>query len=155
MSDLYLYHATGKKYLQSILSKGLLINPPEHAYEKDIGIEALKDKIFLALNAEAAVDYAETSYAFDNDDIIVFKIKLNSLNAQYFKYDWNNRCEYTNDINSCVYEQDIPATLLSICEPNKEPEQNIDNFYGTDLYEHILAVFDEEVMTNKEREDYY
>ena len=32
MSDLYLYHATDRKNLESIKKYGLLINPPEHAF---------------------------------------------------------------------------------------------------------------------------
>lgn len=150
MSDLYLYHATGKENLKSVMSKGLLISPPKHAYASEIGLDALMGKIFLALSADAAEAYAEVSEAFD--DIVVFKIKLDDLNITKFKYDRNNRCEHTDDINSCVYTDDIPANIISLCDPNTELDQDISDFEGTRLYDIILAVFDEEVETNKEGE---
>lgn len=145
---MYLYHATNRKNLESILEKGLLINPPEHNWN-DMYCE---NQIFLAFDASVAEEYARTSENAPSE-IVVLKVKLDSLSSN-FRYDWNNRCEYTKDINSCVYKSDIPPECLQICNPANEPSQTIHDFEGTDLYEIILTVFDEEVETNLEREDY-
>lgn len=152
MSDLYLYHATDRKNLESIKKNGLLINPPEHAFAEEIGVEALKNKIFLALNADAAEAYAECADEYP-DDIVVLKVKLDSLNDNNFDYDWNNRCEYRNDINSCVYKADIPGNLLQECNPANEPDQQFDDFERTELYNILFDIFWEECETNLERED--
>ena len=152
MSDLYLYHATDRKNLESIKKNGLLINPPEHAFAEEIGLEALKNKIFLALNADAAEAYAECADECP-DDIVVLKVKLDSLNDNNFGYDWNNKCEYRNDINSCIYKADIPGNLLQECNPANEPDQRFDDFERTELYNILFDVFWEECETNLERED--
>lgn len=148
MSDLYLYHATDRKNLESIKQNGLLINSPEHNW-KDMYCDG---QIFLALNAEAAEEYAKSS---DNppNDIVVLKVDIDSLNENSFKYDWNNRCEYYKDINSCVYTADIPESLLKECNPSNEPSQNIHTFEGTDMYDIIMCTFDTECETNLEDED--
>lgn len=151
MGCLYLYHATGRKNLESIKENGLLINPPSHAYEDEIGLESLKGKIFLALNVDAAEAYAETSEAFD--DIVILKVDLDCLNEQNISYDWNNRCEYYTDINSCVYYADIPGECLQECNSSNEPDQNIWTFKGTDMFEIIMNIFDEECATNLENEE--
>ena len=145
---MYLYHATDRKNLESIKKNGLLIHPPHHNWE---GMYC-DDQIFLALNAEAALSYAESA---ENppEDIVVLKVKLEDLHQQSFYYDWNNRCEYRTDINSCVYHLDIPGQLLQECNPNDEPDQNIDDFKDTALWEIVLCVFEEQVETNKE--NYY
>lgn len=142
MSELYLYHATDKKNMDSILENGLLINPPEHNWEDMY----CKGKIFLAFDADVAESYAECS---DNapEEIVVFKVKLDALDYNDLGYDWNNRCENYSDINSCVYESDIPADCLSICDSTKEPSQDIESFKGTDLYKIILDTFDWEIET--------
>ena len=132
--SLYLYHATDRKNLESIKQNGLLVNPPEHAFKEEIGIAALKGKIFLALDA----------------DIVVLKVDIDSLNQNNFEYDWNNRCEYYKDINSCVYKADIPGSLLQECNPANEPFQNIHTFKGTDMYEIVMCTFEEECETNLE-----
>lgn len=152
MSNLYLYHATDRKNLESIKQNGLLINPPEHAFKEEIGIEALKGKIFLALNADAAEAYAECADECP-EDIVVLKVDVDSLNQNNFEYDWNNRCEYYKDINSCVYKADIPGSLLQECNPANEPFQNIHTFKGTDMYEIIMCTFEEECETNLEDDE--
>ena len=148
MSDLYLYHATDRKYLDSIKKSGLLINPPDHNW-KDMYCEG---QIFLALSAEVAEDYASSS---ENppEDIVILKVKLDSLNDNNFGYDWNNRREYRNDINSCVYKADIPGNLLQECNSSNEPDQDFDDFKRTELYNILFDVFWEECETNLERED--
>lgn len=148
MSDLYLYHATDRKNLDSILTNGLLINLSSHAY-KDFDCDG---KIFLAFDANVAESYAEESDD-SPDNIVILRINLSCLHEDCFDYDWNNRCAYTHEINSCVYFNDIPGKCISVCSSSNEPEQTIFNFKGTDLYEIITRVFDEEVETNMESED--
>lgn len=148
---MYLYHATGRENLESIKKNGLLINPPSHAYARDMCLETLKGKIFLALDAEAAEAYAEVSEAFD--DIVILKISLDCLNEQNIGYDWNNRCEYYRDINSCVYYADIPGDCLQECNASSEPSQDIWTFKGTDMFEIIMCTFEEECETNLENEE--
>lgn len=148
MSELYLYHATDKKNIESILKNGLLINPPKHAWNN----MQCEGKIFLAFDADVAESYAECADE-EPEEIVILKVKLDALNPNSFDYDWNNRCEYYLDINSCTYRSDIPACCLSVCNSNNEPSQNIYSFKGTELYEIILDTFDYEVETNLEHED--
>lgn len=146
--ELYLYHATDANYKDAILEQGLLINPPNHNWD-DMYCEG---KVFLAFDAAVAESYAESSDEAP-DDIIIFKVPLSCLHENSIGYDWNNKCEYHTDINSCIYELDIPGSCLQICKAINEPFQDIDSFKGTDLYERIMNVFDEEVETNLENED--
>ena len=53
MKELYLYHATGRENLESILRSGLLIDPPVHNWE-DMYCEK---QIFLAYNTTASIIY--------------------------------------------------------------------------------------------------
>lgn len=148
MSDLYLYHATDKDNLYSIMSQGLLINPPKSNWS-DMYCD---NQIFLALNAHVAIKYVEEC-SHPPKNIIVFKIPLDALNSSCINYDWNNRCEYTIDINSISYKSNIPKELLSICNPNNEPEYDIYDFEGTELFDIVKDVFDYEVETNLEQFD--
>lgn len=148
MSELYLYHATDRNNLDSIMSQGLLINPP-HSNWKDMYCE---NQIFLALNAQVAEQYVK-EYEHPPQSIIVFKIPLDGLNSNCIRYDWNNRCEYTRDINSIAYVLNIPKELLSVCNPGSEPELDIYDFENTDLFDIVKDVFDYEVETNLECED--
>ena len=144
MNKLYLYHATDRQNLNSIMQNGLLINPPKHAFKEEIGIEALKGKIFLALDADVAESYAECADEYP-EDIVVLKVDIDTLNQNDFEYDWNNRCEYYDNINSCVYKSDIPSKLLKECVPKNEPYQNIDTFKDTDMYKRIMRTFEAEL----------
>ena len=148
-NSLFLYHATDANHLDSIMKKGLLKNPPGHNWEGMF----LDDGVFLAFDADVAESYAESS---DNapDEIIILKVNLNDLDQSYIEYDWNNRCEYREDINSCVYNKDIPARCISVCDPSSEPSQDIFSFEGTELYENVIDTFEEEVETNMEDEEY-
>lgn len=143
--SLYLYHATDKNNLDSIMSKGLLKNPGKHNWE---GMYT-DDGVYLAFDADVAESYAETADV-ESDEIVILKIPLDKLDQDYIEYDWNNRCEYVDDINSCVYRKDIPPTCISVTTSDKEPSQDIHDFEGTDMYEWILQTFDEEVETNEE-----
>lgn len=145
---MYLYHATDKKYLASILEQGLLTNPPSHNWE---GMYC-DGHIFLAFDPNVAEDYSEGA---ENppEETVVLKVRLESLNPNCFGYDWNVRCEYHTDINSCVYRTDIPGNLLQVCNPSSEPGQEFDDFEGTELYEILYNTFWEEVETNLERDE--
>ena len=145
---MYLYHATDKKYLDAILEQGLLTNPPSHNWD-DMYCEG---KIFLALDANVAEDYADGSENAP-EETVVLKVRLEALNPNCIGYDWNVRCEYHNEINSCVYHADIPGNLLQVCNPSSEPGQEFDDFEGTILYDILFDVFWDEVETNMERED--
>ena len=155
MKELYLYHATYKSNLSSILKKGLLINPPKHNWtEMDCD-----DKIFLAFNIHNAIAYAKAMNDYktivneNKEEIILFRVAYKKLDENKFYYDWNNRCEYYNDIDSCVYEDNIDAKYLEVVDFNKieeEPNQNLNSFKRTTLYNTILDVFDYEVETNME-----
>ena len=144
--ELYLYHATGIENLNSIKEKGLLVNPPKHAYEEDFPIDQLDGRIFLSFDSEAAFSYAEVSEAFD--EVVVLKIPLDHLDQDAFAYDWNNKCEYTKDINSCIYTKNIPADIIK--KAGDEPFQDIFTFEGTDLYDDILETFIYECATRVE-----
>lgn len=145
---MYLYHATDRKNLDSILKNGLLINPPSHNWDDMY----CAGQIFLAFDANVAEDYADGS---ENppEETVVLKVRLESLNSNCLGYDWNVRCEYHHEINSCIYKADIPGHLLHECNPGSEPSQEFDDFEGTELYEILFNTFWEEVETNMERED--
>lgn len=148
-SNLYLYHATDSNNVESILKKGLLINPGKHNWE---GMYT-DDAIFLALDANAAEDYAYESSS-EPEEVTVLKVKLNDLDPNYIRYDWNNRCEYHTDINSCAYYKNIPGSLLKVCDPSSEPSHSFDDFEGTELYDILYDTFNEEVETNLENDGY-
>lgn len=152
MKDLYLYHATDKKNLKSIMKNGLLVNPPTHNWE---GMYC-DNMIFLAFDAYVAEDYASSSDNTQDDDdvdIVVLKVRLNDLNADNIYYDWNNRCECMDDINSCAYTLDIPSSNLQICNPEDEPSQSIYDFKGSCLFDIISHTFDVEVETNLKNQE--
>lgn len=145
MNNLYVYHATDAKNKDSIMKKGLIINPPHHNWD---GFYC-ENQIFLAFSADAAISYVEGQEEVP-EEIILFKIKLTDIDDREAYYDWNNRCEYSYDINSFVYLKDIPADKLKICDYEKEPDQDIKDFEDTFLYDRIMTVFEEQVETNKE-----
>ena len=143
MNDLYLYHATNKKNLKSILSKGLLIHPPSHVY---CNFDC-ENKIFLAFDPDVAESYAEEIYS---ENIVLLKVKLSDLDQDAFSYDWNVRCEYKDEISTCAYRKDIPPKYIQECKSFDEPYQTIDNFKGTYLYEILLDTFYYECETCQE-----
>lgn len=150
MSDLYLYHATDSNNVDSILKNGLLCNPPKHNWD-GMTTNLWGNFVFLALDANAAESYVEEQDE-EPEDIAVFKINLENLDESLIGYDWNNRCGYHNEINSVVYNGDIPAKYLELCDVEKEPFQELDSFEDTLLYERVMTVFEEEVESNMENE---
>ena len=150
MSDLYLYHATDKKNLDSILEQGLLIDPPGHNWN-GMTDNYYEKVIFLAFSPIVAEDYVRCQ---DNppSEVAILKIRLNALNSSAIGYDWNNRCEYRSDINSIVYRQNIPASTISIASTSDEGFK-FDDYKGTELYDTIFDTFWEECETNLEKEE--
>lgn len=148
MSGLYLYHATDRKNLAAIKENGLLIHPPNHNWEQI----NCANRIFLALSASAAEEYVKDADT-PPENLVMLKIDLDMLNMSSIKYDWNNRCEYVKDINSCVCCSDIPGNLLQECNISTEPSQSIYDFYGTELYDILYDTFWDECETNLERKD--
>ncbi len=134
-----LYHATICDHLPSIKLHGLAPGYPAN-YE---GMQML-NKIYFALDPEAAIAYAETSDTYADEDIVVLSVDLNDLDDEQIEYDWNNKCEYETDINSIAYGKVVPYNLLTI--ETKEsiaavPEIKLSNFKGTELYERITQTF--------------
>lgn len=149
MNDLWLYHATNKKNLPSIMERGLLSNPPAHNWEEMY----VEDQVFLAFSAKDAVCYC-SELKMKAKDIAVLRIKLTDLDEDSLRYDWNNRCEYSDEINSVSYEKDIPAKVIQlVSKVEQEPIQNIRSFRKTQMYNNIMDTFEYEVETNKEMEE--
>ena len=79
------------------------------------------------------------------------------------RYDWNNRCEYHNDIVSLAYAGDIPSDAIRQMAPEEikdYPSVKIDNINhidndGETIAEKLLDVFYEQVETNLEDEHEY
>ena len=88
----YLYHATYKPFLNSIKKKGLG-NTNKKMYTDSKG----KGTVYLALDPDVAISYAETAEWLDDvddydkyaDNIIVLKIDTQSLNQSNFYIDDN------------------------------------------------------------------
>lgn len=146
---MFLYHATDSRNIPSILKKGLLTHPPKHNWDR---MTDNAEVIYLAFNAETAMSYAENQDEMPAA-ITVLKINVDALEPYEFGYDWQNRCEYMRDINSCVYEKDIPPEAISLCSTKDIilSMQELEDFKGTPLYNIITDTFDEECETNKER----
>ena len=102
---MFLYHATGKSNVDSIMKHGLLTNPPKHSW-KDFGW--LDGHIFLAFDANIANDYREC--CDEDEEIVVLKIQYEGLNPKSFGYDWNNRCFPFNHIQS-AFTQELSHSL--------------------------------------------
>lgn len=146
---MFLYHATDREDLPSILKDGLLIYPPKHHWN---GMYC-EGYVFLAFDPDVAKDYLAASDDAP-EDIVILKIDLSNLDETHVGYDWNNRCEYEDEINSITYDVNIPAKHIQLVEDRTtEPLQDVYSFKGTLLYDYIMCVFDEEVETNLQREE--
>lgn len=130
---LYLYHATDREHLESILQNGLVTNSPFCNWDR----ETCTGKVFLALDAIAAESYVEAQED-EPEDIVVLKINLEDLDKRFFGRDENNRCPL-EDTNSCIYLQNIPPELLTECDVNLEPYQDLESFRGTELYQTLVG----------------
>lgn len=90
---MYLYHATSKKYLDSILRGGLILNPSHHNFS-DMYCE---NKIYLAFSTDAAREYFKFS-GNKSSDCVVLRVDFDKLSQNSFEYDWNNRCVNIKEI---------------------------------------------------------
>lgn len=150
--ELFLYHATDKKNLESIMKNGLSTTPEHHNYN-DMSCD---DLIFLALNPKSALNFVKNC---DNppEDIVLLQIPLKSLVSEHIKYDWNNLCEYRSEISSIAYNKNIsPAdiTEISLKDINSVNLLHFEDFKGTYLYDIIDNTFYYEVESNKEDWDF-
>ena len=72
MENLYLFHATDRKNLDSIMKNGLLVNPPDPNW-KDMYCEG---KIFLAFDINVAEDYAMASETAPEEVVAAVRERL-------------------------------------------------------------------------------
>jgi len=130
-----LYHATSRKNTESILREGL-----KRGHPSNWNGMCMQDMLYLAVNPETARNYVETSDTYQGEGIDVFRIDAEKLDQNQIGYDWNNRCEYEDDINSVSYNADIPAEFIKIANESASGG-TIHDFFGTDWYERIMEVF--------------
>lgn len=143
-----LFHATTADKVDSILKKGLLTGQSPNWEGMN-----MRDALYFAFTPEVACDYCQTAESYNEEDVAVFSVDLKDLDEKEIGYDWNNRCEYYHDINSVAYFSNVEPNRLSLLsddEIDNTPEQDINSYKGTLLYERVLRVFDEEVETNME-----
>lgn len=150
--NLYLYHATDARNLESIRRGGLLCKPPHRNWD-DMTDNLWGDFVFLAVDPNIAESYAETQPDAP-DEVVTLKIKVSDLDENRFGYDWNNTCEYSNEVNTMTYAGDIPAEVIEVCD-GSEPFQDMEDFKGHGLYEKVMRVFWTEVESNREIDDIY
>jgi hypothetical protein len=102
-----LYHATYKRYLDSIKRNGLLCQPPQHTWDiSERGLIYLVDDAYEALCMCEAADV-------EDDEIIVFEIDAAKLDILKLKIDGNIREEDFPDITFWTYSADIDYDLLT------------------------------------------
>ena len=158
--DLVLYHVTHKDNIASIFQEGLLINPPKNNWDGTY----LEDKLYFAFDAEVAMDYATTSdraeeEGWDEKDFVILIVPFSLLDQDAFLYDWNNLCEYSREINSVAYKKDVPLSILEHVQivPGECAGAlkgfELEDYKDSWMYEIVMNTFDEEVESNKERED--
>ena len=102
----WLYHATYKRFLESIIQHGLGGMVSKKAWER-----SLDGVVYLAYDSSEAESYAESAEIVDSDEslldeIIILKIDTDNLNKDLFFVDSNILTE-----NSKLEGTDIPAPL--------------------------------------------
>lgn len=106
ISSEYLYHATYKQLIPSIKKQGLNPNISKKSWSFS------GNYVYLSPDKDVAESYAETS---DNvpeeylDQIVVFRIKVSSLDTNKLSIDNNNKARDTYQ-----YTEIIPWNLLNI-----------------------------------------
>ena len=154
-----LYHCTHKNNFNSIYNEGLKPGCPANWDGM-----SMENKLYFAFDPEVALDYAMNSskaeeMGWNEDDFVIFELDYDCLDPELFSYDWNNKCEYSSDINSVAYEGKVsPGALISYGTISHMRDAGataftLEDFNGTMLYEKVMNTFEEEVETNKERED--
>lgn len=146
------YHATTARNAGHIKTEGLKINQPGNW--DDI---RTNDCIFFAFSAEVAIDYVETSDTYDDSKIVVFSVDTSDLDMDSIGYDWNNRCEELNDINSFAYYEEVPSGVLHKMTEDEIDEAEMTEFSdlpyldadARDIYDALSDTFMYEVETNR------
>jgi hypothetical protein len=112
----YLYHATYKPYLKSIMTTGLGGNNIRKNWS-----DSKDNTIYLATNKDIAYDFAETSELLDDnetellDQIIILKINTTLLDKNKIIKDTNINYDNDNEeIYSYEYKGIIPPKHISI-----------------------------------------
>ncbi len=151
-----LYHATYAENKESIQKDGIKRFCPQN-----FDGMCMNDCIYFAFHPEAAIAYAEGADTYEGQEIIVFSVDAEDLDLLCVGYDWNNLCEYENDINSIAYHGDVESRYLSVLtkdEIEKAEEvvfsdlKHLDD-RASEIWDIIGNIFDEEVETNKEQEE--
>lgn len=163
---LVLYHCTHKSNFESIYENGLKPGCPANWDGM-----SMENKIYFAFDPEVALDYAMNSskaeeMGWNEEDFLILEYDYESLDSKSFSYDWNNKCEYGSEINSVAYDGAVsPGALISYGTFSQlygtvsrmrrmgAATFTLEDFKGTTLYEKVMNTFEEEVETNKERED--
>lgn len=151
-----LYHATYRKNADAILKDGIKRYMPQN-FE---GM-SMNDSVYFAFNPQTALDFVKNSDTYEGQEIVVLSVDSKDLDMQYVTYDWNNRCEYENDIISIAYQSDVDSRYLSVL--SKEEIDKAEDIVFSDLkhlddsasgiWEKVGTVFDEEVETNIEERE--
>ena len=153
---MFLYHATVRHNLPSILKKGLTRGNPQN-FE---GMY-MDDCVYLSFSPEIGISFIENSDSYDGEeDIVVFRIDSRKLDKGFIGYDWNVLCEYEREIVSLTYYKDIAPSDLHLMneheiEETKEvtfPDLRYLDEDSREIWEIIGNIFDEEVETNMEEE---
>lgn len=143
-----LYHATYKKNLPSIIKNGLIPGTKDRCNWDGICCDGY---VFLALDPEAAISYAETAdRALDDDinNIVLIGIRASDLNLSdemaHVWYDWNNKCDMPDDINSLAYDENIsPDKLIINPAPEKPSKKEI--AIMRDIRNYLTDIWEDEI----------
>ena len=150
-----LYHATYKSNAEKIGKEGLRRNSPIN-----FNGMSMEGMLYFAFNPEAAVSFIESADNYGGQEITVFAVEARDIDLSKVRYDWNNRCEYHEDIISLAYDEDVPAIMLNELTADEiaaAPDITIDDLEELDdeayeIWDKLMTVFDEEVETNLEND---
>lgn len=150
-----LYHATYKENVEKIMREGLRRNQPVNF--QGMSMEGM---LYFAFDPEAAISFIESADTYEGQEIAVLSVDTADLELNKINYDWNNRCEYHENIISLAYSGDVPASALSKLNQDEiaaAPYVTIDDMETLDddsntIWNKLLDIFEEEVETNLEFE---
>lgn len=149
-----LYHATYRENVDAILKDGIKRYMP-----KNFEGMSMNDCVYFAFNPQTALDFIKNSDTYEGQEIVVLSVDSKDLDMRYVTYDWNNRCEYENDIISIAYQSDVDSRYLSVLTKIDKAEEivfsdlkHLDDS-ASEIWEKVGTVFDEEVETNMEERE--